>query len=197
MKFFQGDVAEAVAEREDRGVALVVFVEGADGLSGIYRLILEEEERLPREAYVAVNVPFRSDAYDKFADIYRVVPVPSVFVIGTGGLPLAVVSSATEREEIFAVLNAALAGHRGVRTVRILLKLPSGNTVGARSSPRHDLPVPEAGVHFGGGRGDPRPAAAVSDIDDPHLLGETGSEAAGVPDPLSPSRKTSSAASDG
>lgn len=126
MKFFQGDLTEAVAEREDRGAALVVFVEGADGLSGNYRLILEEEERLPREAYVAVRIPFRSPEYEKFADIYRVVPVPSVFVIGCGGLPVAVVSSAVGRDELYSVLNSALSGLR--RTVRILLKLPAGET---------------------------------------------------------------------
>ncbi|XP_071635443.1 UBX domain-containing protein 4 isoform X1 [Temnothorax longispinosus] len=102
MKWFAGSINEAVATSKSRKAVFVVFIEGKDDTSVQLAQAIDATEissRLEGEHFVAIRLESGSEAYRFFAQIYQLVPVPSLFFIGENGTPLEiVVGSATAAE---------------------------------------------------------------------------------------------------
>ncbi|XP_066595721.1 UBX domain-containing protein 4 isoform X2 [Prorops nasuta] len=98
MKWFQGSINEAVAASKSRKAIFVVFVEGKDDSSVQVAETINSTEvssKLEQEHFVAIKLESGSESYRFFAQIYHLVPVPSLFFIGENGVPLEIVASHT------------------------------------------------------------------------------------------------------
>ncbi|KAK6630600.1 hypothetical protein RUM43_014585 [Polyplax serrata] len=137
MKFFDGDLKHAISKRKTFVSAFVVFVEAKDEESTRFRRLLDEERTIPTKEYVAFRISPSSDSYKHFIAIYRDVPVPSLFIIGTDGQPIRILSTCEPPDEFYSAIRQALdvhkaesLAHRRIENnlVQILLKLPRGET---------------------------------------------------------------------
>ncbi|KAK2585625.1 hypothetical protein KPH14_010250 [Odynerus spinipes] len=109
MKWFEGSINEAVATSKSRKAIFVVFVEGKDDPSTQFAQAInltEVSTRLEQEDFVAIRLESGSEPYRFFAQIYHLVPVPSLFFIGENGIPLEIVA---ESEQKSATCNASEA----------------------------------------------------------------------------------------
>ncbi|XP_011310210.1 UBX domain-containing protein 4 [Fopius arisanus] len=117
MKWFPGSINEAVAASKSRKAVFVVFVAGKDDASTETAGIIDSPEissRLEHENFVAIRLESDTDSYRFFAQIYQLVPIPSLFFIGDNGSPLEIVAGTvnaqTLHEKIDAVLQKASKG---------------------------------------------------------------------------------------
>ncbi|KAJ6643852.1 UBX domain-containing protein 4, partial [Pseudolycoriella hygida] len=95
MNWFAGNIAEAVNVAKTRGAVFVVYVEGTDELSKKLTAIIDEEDVrkcLESSCFVAIKIQSDSEAYVQFAQIYKLVPLPSIFFIGANGQPIDIVT---------------------------------------------------------------------------------------------------------
>lgn len=141
MKFFEGDIQNAISKRKIFSSAFIVFVEAKDDESAKFRKVLEEENLISAKDYIAFRVIFQSESFKHFSDIYGAVPVPSLFIIGNDGEPIRVLSTFESRNELYKLIKEALEIHkndslaqkRNERSkidnfTQILLKLSRGET---------------------------------------------------------------------
>ncbi|KYN36330.1 UBX domain-containing protein 4 [Trachymyrmex septentrionalis] len=109
MKWFAGSINEAVATSKSRKAVFVVFVEGKDDTSVQLAQAIDATEvssRLEGEHFIAIRLESGSEAYRFFAQIYQLVPVPSLFFIGENGTPLEIIAgSATASELAYKIDN--------------------------------------------------------------------------------------------
>uniref|UniRef100_A0A1I8QCH6 UBX domain-containing protein 4 n=1 Tax=Stomoxys calcitrans TaxID=35570 RepID=A0A1I8QCH6_STOCA len=103
MNWYNGNIAEAVAQSKSKNAIFVVYVEGNDENTVKLTKFIDEPQiagKLSSNDFVAIKIKSDSEAYMQFASIYQVVPVPSLFFIGKSGTPLdictAVVASVEE-----------------------------------------------------------------------------------------------------
>ncbi|XP_059613095.1 UBX domain-containing protein 4 isoform X2 [Phlebotomus argentipes] len=139
MNWFQGSIAEAVTLSKRKNAVFVVFVAGTDESStNLGRLIDSDliRKHLESEKFVAIRIDSGSEAYMQFAQIYQLVPLPSVFFIGQNGTPVDIVTSLTTtvedlEQKILGVLS------------RLSLSTPS-SSAGEEVKPavKEDKPVP-------------------------------------------------------
>lgn len=111
MKWFQGNLNEAVAASKSRKAIFVVFVEGKDDASLEIAKVIDSREissRLERDDFVAVKLEGGSEAYGFFAQIYQLVPIPSLFFIGQSGAPLEVIAGSTNVADLTAKIETVL-----------------------------------------------------------------------------------------
>uniref|UniRef100_A0A1L8DT63 UBX domain-containing protein 4 n=1 Tax=Nyssomyia neivai TaxID=330878 RepID=A0A1L8DT63_9DIPT len=112
MNWFKGNIVEAVTQSKKKNAVFVVFVAGTDELSiNLGGLIDSDTIRkyLESERFVAIRIESGSEAYQQFAQIYQLVPLPSIFFIGQNGTPLDVVTSLTTTvEDLEKKINAVL-----------------------------------------------------------------------------------------
>jgi len=95
MRWFQGGIAEAVAASKARNAIFVVFVEGKDDASISAAAAVDNvavSSKLESDEFVAIKLDSGSEAHRQFVQIYKLVPVPSMFFIGGNGIPLEVVA---------------------------------------------------------------------------------------------------------
>lgn len=95
MKWFEGSINEAVVASKAKKAIFVVFIDGKDDASVTVSEVIESSEissRLEQEDFVTVRIESGSENYRFFAQIYQLVPVPSVFFIGETGVPLEIVA---------------------------------------------------------------------------------------------------------
>ncbi|XP_033208956.1 UBX domain-containing protein 4 [Belonocnema kinseyi] len=112
MKWFEGSINEAVATSKSRKAIFVVFVGGNDDASVQVSQAIESSEissRLEQDSFVAVKIESGSENYRFFAQIYQLVPVPSVFFIGETGSPLEIVAGSATASELGAKIDEVLA----------------------------------------------------------------------------------------
>ncbi|EZA52333.1 hypothetical protein DMN91_006700 [Ooceraea biroi] len=111
MKWFVGSINEAVATSKSRKAVFVVFVEGKDDTSVQLAQTIDTAEissLLEEEHFVAIRLESGSEAYRFFAQIYQLVPVPSLFFIGENGTPLEIVAGNTTATELVSKINNVL-----------------------------------------------------------------------------------------
>ncbi|KAL0103314.1 hypothetical protein PUN28_017533 [Cardiocondyla obscurior] len=111
MKWFTGSIIEAVETSKSRKAVFVVFVEGKDDTSvQLARSIdaTEVSSRLEEEHFVAIRLESGSESYRFFAQIYQLVPVPSLFFIGGNGIPLEIVAGSTTAAELGSIIDNVL-----------------------------------------------------------------------------------------
>ncbi|XP_057328943.1 UBX domain-containing protein 4 isoform X2 [Microplitis mediator] len=114
MKWFPGSINEAVATSKTKKAVFVVFIAGNDEVSNETSRVIDSPEvtsSLEREDFVAIKLESGSESYRFFAQIYQLVPVPSLFFIGNNGKPLEIVAgsvtSSSLKEKIDSVLVKA------------------------------------------------------------------------------------------
>ncbi|EFN63618.1 UBX domain-containing protein 2 [Camponotus floridanus] len=111
MKWFTGSINEAVATSKSKKAIFVVFVEGKDDTSTQLAQTINATEvssRLEQEHFVAIRLESGSEAYRFFAQIYQLVPVPSLFFIGENGTPLEIVAGTITAIELVSKIDSVL-----------------------------------------------------------------------------------------
>ena len=115
MKWFEGSINEAVAASKSKKAIFVVFVEGKDDTSAQVAEAINSTEvscRLEQEDFVAIRLESGSETYRFFAQIYQLVPVPSLFFIGENGVPLEIVAGSTTAADLLIKLDLVLTKAR-------------------------------------------------------------------------------------
>lgn len=111
MKWFEGSINEAVATSKSKKAIFVVFVEGKDDTSIQVAQAINATEvsgRLEEEDFVAIKLESGSETYRFFAQIYQLVPVPSLFFIGENGTPLEIVAGSATASELMSKIDLVL-----------------------------------------------------------------------------------------
>lgn len=111
MKWFEGSISEAVATSKSKKAIFVVFVEGKDDVSTQLAEainVTEVSTRLEHEDFVAIRLESGSEPYRFFAQIYHLVPVPSLFFIGENGIPLEIVAGSVNATELTSKIESVL-----------------------------------------------------------------------------------------
>nr|CAD7265642.1 unnamed protein product [Timema shepardi] len=115
MRWFQGDISEAVAATKIKSAVFVVFIEGSDEASKDTATAinnLEVSSKLESDDFIAIKLDSGSEAYRQFAQIYQIVPVPSLFFIGSAGAPLEVVAGKVSVSDLVLRVDGVLQKHR-------------------------------------------------------------------------------------
>ncbi|KMQ88113.1 ubx domain-containing protein 2 [Lasius niger] len=111
MKWFTGSINEAVTTSKSKKAVFVVFVEGKDDTSAQLAQTInavEVSSLLEEEHFVAIRLESGSEAYRFFAQIYQLVPVPSLFFIGENGTPLEIVAGSITAIELASKIDSVL-----------------------------------------------------------------------------------------
>ncbi|XP_033319302.1 UBX domain-containing protein 4 isoform X1 [Bombus bifarius] len=111
MKWFKGSINEAVATSKSRKAIFVVFIEGKDDTSAQVAEAINATEvscRLEQEDFVAIRLESGSETYRFFAQIYQLVPVPSLFFIGENGAPLEIIAGTTTAADLATKIDLVL-----------------------------------------------------------------------------------------
>ncbi|XP_076758238.1 UBX domain-containing protein 4 isoform X1 [Xylocopa sonorina] len=111
MKWFEGSINEAVATSKSRKAIFVVFIEGKDDTSVQFAEAINATDvscRLEQDDFVAIRLESGSDTYRFFAQIYQLVPVPSLFFIGENGTPLEIIAGSTTATDLATKIDLVL-----------------------------------------------------------------------------------------
>ncbi|XP_033334844.1 UBX domain-containing protein 4 [Megalopta genalis] len=111
MKWFEGSINEAVATSKSRKAIFVVFVEGKDDTSVEVAAAINDTQvssKLEQDDFVAIRLESGTENCRHFAQIYQLVPVPSVFFIGTNGSPLEIVAGTTTANDLQTKIETVL-----------------------------------------------------------------------------------------
>ncbi|XP_076625131.1 UBX domain-containing protein 4 [Colletes latitarsis] len=111
MKWFEGSINEAVATSKSKKAIFVVFIEGKDDTSAEVAATINTTEvssRLEQENFVAIRLEYRSETYMFFAQIYTMVPAPSLFFIGENGTPLEIIVGRVTAAELLSKIDLVL-----------------------------------------------------------------------------------------
>lgn len=111
MKWFDGSINEAVATSKSKKAIFVVFVEGKDDTSAEVAEAINASEvscRLEQEDFVAIRLESGSETYRFFAQIYQLIPVPSLFFIGENGIPLEIIAGRTTAADLLTKIDLVL-----------------------------------------------------------------------------------------
>nr|CAD7201856.1 unnamed protein product [Timema douglasi] len=73
---------------------------------------LEVSSKLESDDFIAIKLDSGSEAYRQFAQIYQIVPVPSLFFIGSAGAPLEVVAGKVSVSDLVLRVDGVLQKHR-------------------------------------------------------------------------------------
>lgn len=116
MRWFQGDIAEAVASSKSRNAVFVVFINGQDEVSRKAANTVNGatiSSKLETEDFVAIKLESDSETYRQFVQIYQLVPVPSLFFIGDNGVPLEVIAGDVNEAELVRRIDSVLEKSKG------------------------------------------------------------------------------------
>lgn len=111
MKWFEENVHLAVHKSKSTKAIFVVFVEGKDEASAQFMQALnvtEVSKYFETEDFVAIKLESGSEQYRFFAQIYHLVPVPSLFFIGVNGIPLEIIVGNTTATELTSKIESVL-----------------------------------------------------------------------------------------
>ncbi|XP_063905511.1 UBX domain-containing protein 4-like isoform X2 [Zophobas morio] len=111
MNWFEGEIAQAIVTSKAKQAIFVVYVHGKDEKSSqITELINNPEvvKILGSDSFVAIKIEAESVPYQQFSQIYKQVPVPSVYFIGKQGVPLEIVKEASDVKSFQGQLNLIL-----------------------------------------------------------------------------------------
>lgn len=91
---------------------IINWITGTDELSRTFTELLNHElikTHLEGKNFVAIKIESSSEAYMQFAQIYQLVPLPSLFFIGKSGTPIEVVTgNTTSVEELDSKIKSIL-----------------------------------------------------------------------------------------
>uniref|UniRef100_A0A0A9WAL0 UBX domain-containing protein 4 n=2 Tax=Lygus hesperus TaxID=30085 RepID=A0A0A9WAL0_LYGHE len=111
MEWFQGSIPEAIQSSKARKAYFVVYVEGTDDSSKTTTEVLDRpavSSKLKGPEFVCIKLPKDSEGHKQFAEIYKMVPVPSVFFIALNGRATEVVVGKTDDTSLENLLSSAI-----------------------------------------------------------------------------------------
>ncbi|CAH1116641.1 unnamed protein product [Phaedon cochleariae] len=95
MKWYSGDIAQAIVFAKSRGAIFVVYIRGTDGQSEKITSLIENGElgsKLEQEYFVAIKLEAGSTPHQQFSEIYKEPSIPSIYFIGKNGAPLGIIT---------------------------------------------------------------------------------------------------------
>ncbi|KAK5648721.1 hypothetical protein RI129_003613 [Pyrocoelia pectoralis] len=119
MRWYEGNIAEAVSTSKSKGAVFVVYIQGEDEKSKDFTSLIENEDvstELESSHFVAIKVEENSVPHQQFTQIYKQSSVPSMFFIGKNGSPLEVVTDLHLKVDFLQKLQQILQRHGVVTT---------------------------------------------------------------------------------
>lgn len=112
MNWYKGNIADAVAHSKTKNAIFVVYVEGKDEATAKINNFISEpriKNQLESDDFVAIKIESETETYMQFASIYQIVPVPSIFFIGSTGTPMEIATGVLDSvEELEAKITKVL-----------------------------------------------------------------------------------------
>ncbi|KAK0083349.1 hypothetical protein PV326_006757 [Microctonus aethiopoides] len=111
MEWYSGSINDAVKTSKVNKAIFVVFVAGKDEVSMEVAKVIDTPEIsacLKTQDFVAIKLESGTEDYNFFAQIYQLVPVPSLFFIGLNGQPLEVVAGSVTVLNLKGKIDAVL-----------------------------------------------------------------------------------------
>ncbi|XP_057654148.1 UBX domain-containing protein 4-like isoform X1 [Diorhabda carinulata] len=112
MKWYNGDISEAVSYSKSKGAIFVVYIEGSDENSEKITNLIDNGEfgqKLEQDNFVCIKVKAGSTSHQQFGEIYKEPSVPSVYFIGKSGVPLDIITGSTNLDDISSRINDILS----------------------------------------------------------------------------------------
>lgn len=103
MRWFQGNIVEAVTQSKARNAVFVVFIEGKDDVSQRIASAIDDVEvssKLEGQNFVSIHLESESQTFTQFSQIYRNPAVPSLYFIGRTGSPIKIVTEAIDSKAL-------------------------------------------------------------------------------------------------
>lgn len=119
MRWFEGDIAQAVGQSRAKNAVFVVFLEGKDEASQSLANAINDPEvssKLEGDNFVAIHFESGTPTFNQFSQIYRNPPVPSLYFIGRSGAPIDVVTQAPDPESLLQNIVRVESIHLGKPT---------------------------------------------------------------------------------
>ncbi|KAF5306551.1 hypothetical protein FQA39_LY08873 [Lamprigera yunnana] len=114
MRWYEGDIAEAVAFSKANGAIFIVYIEGKDDKSKEITALIDNKDIssiLEQQYFVAIKIEGNSIAHQQFSQIYKQLSVPSIFFIGKSGVPLEIVTEVQSTTDFVITLKNILKKH--------------------------------------------------------------------------------------
>lgn len=114
MKWFEGSINDALKITKEKNCFFALYVEGNDKLSEEMTDVINSPKisaLLESDKFVSIRVKNNSREFFYFVEIYKFVPIPSLFLIGLNGFPVAVIQNSSSkdiksiREKLFRVMS--------------------------------------------------------------------------------------------
>lgn len=114
MRWYEGNIAEAVAVSKANGAVFVVYIEGKDDKSKDFTDLINNVDvslQLEQKHFVAVKVEENSIPHQQFSQIYKNANAPSIYFIGKTGSPLEIITDSHSKVDFFKKLQLILQKH--------------------------------------------------------------------------------------
>lgn len=111
MKWYEGNIAEAVTLSRTNNAVFVVYIQGSADLGVNLNPLLEDNvisSTLSSSSFVAIKVEAGSVPHQQFSQIYRDTPIPSIYFIGKSGSALDIVKESLDRDGFLEKVNNIL-----------------------------------------------------------------------------------------
>ncbi|KAL1501663.1 hypothetical protein ABEB36_006954 [Hypothenemus hampei] len=111
MRWYSGEIAEAVGFSKVKGAVFVVYIEGKDDKSQQITSCIDSEEvssKLGSDSFVAIKVEAGSVPHQQFSEFYKETPVPSIYFIGRNGSPIKIITEASSPDNLSKELDNIL-----------------------------------------------------------------------------------------
>lgn len=103
MRWFEGDIAQAVTQSRAQNAVFVVFVEGQDVASKRIGAAIDNpsvSEKLNGQSFICIKLQSGTQTFNQFSQIYRDPPVPSIYFIGRNGSPIEIVTQTANSKSL-------------------------------------------------------------------------------------------------
>ncbi|XP_032239793.1 UBX domain-containing protein 4 [Nematostella vectensis] len=141
MLWFTGSIPEAIIASKQRKLPFVVYIEGSDEVSiemGDVWSELQVSELLSQDKCIAIKLANESEQCAQFSQLYPVVCIPSLFIIGENGMPLEVLGGRLTSREIISKATAAFeVYHSQSSSGPVQVKSEDGSSEGSSQSAEH------------------------------------------------------------
>ncbi|CAG0881387.1 unnamed protein product [Darwinula stevensoni] len=115
--WFSGNIPDAIASAKSQDALLLVFLADESDSSKMVKSMLEGAELSGQfsnpKQFVALKLDKDTTPFRQFSEIYPVVCIPSIFLIGRNGTPLEVIGGAVDASFMKEKIMGALALHKG------------------------------------------------------------------------------------
>ncbi|KAF5280474.1 hypothetical protein FQR65_LT03283 [Abscondita terminalis] len=114
MRWYEGNISQAVATSKTNGAVFVVYIEGKDNKSKDFTDLINNDDvsaQLEGKYFVAIKIEENSIPHQQFSEIYKNAKAPSIFFIGKTGSPLEIITELYASVDFLKKLQAILQKH--------------------------------------------------------------------------------------